>query len=141
MPPGQELLVFRYTPHTDPYHPNNKQTTKTDNPLHNALSTSYRGYVQGDTAFNTALRTGFTITDSQLLNWSGWNIHDWVMPQIELMRYLGREDKGLTTFPNQQHPTLHCSSLRIYDDGQMKMLAVQRDFIGAVDEFTTSDVG
>ncbi len=141
MPPGQELLVFRYTPHTDPYHPNNKQTTKTDNPLHNALSTAYRGYVQGDTAFNTALRTGFTITDSQLLNWGGWNIHDWVMPQIELMRYLGREDKGLTTFPNQQHPTLHCSSLRIYDDGQMKMLAVQRDFIGAVDEFPTSDVG
>lgn len=141
MPPGQELLVFRYTPHTDPYHPNNKQTTKTDNPLHNALSTAYAGYVQGDTAFNTALRTGFTITDQQLLNWGGWNIHDWVMPQIELMRYLGREDKGLTTFPNQQHPTLHCSSLRIFDDGQMKMLAVQRDFIGAVDEFPTSDVG
>ena len=141
MPPGQELLVFRYTPHTDPYHPNMKDTTKTDNPLHNALSTAYAGYIKGDTAFNTALRSGFTITDQQLLNWGGWVVHDWVMPQVELMRYLGREDKGVTTFPNAQHPTLHCSSLRIMDDGQMQMLAVHRDFIGAVDEYPSSDVG
>jgi len=141
MPPGQELLVFRYTPHTDPYHPNTKDTTKTDNPLHNALSSAYAGYVQGDTDFNTALRTGFTISDQQLLNWGGWNIHDWVFPQIEQMRYLGREDKGVTTFPNAQHPTLHCSSLRIMEDGSMEMVAVHRDYIGSVDEYPTSDVG
>ena len=141
MPPGQELLVFRYTPHTDPYHPNTKDTTKTDNPLHNTLSTAYSVYVQGDTAFNTALRSGFTITDQQLLNWGGWVVHDWVMPQVELMRYVGREDKGVTTFPNGQHPTLHCSSLRILSDGSMEMAAIHRDFIGSVDEYPSSDVG
>jgi hypothetical protein len=81
--------------------------------------------------------------------WPGWEIHDWVFPQIELMRYLGREDKSFARSPHHSgntasdpiyHPTLHCSSLRIMEDGRMMMAAIHRDYIGSEDEYPSSEI-
>jgi len=137
-PPGSELMVFRYSSVGDPYHPGAVVTTPTNNPLYNRMvadRTDATDFIYG--AYTSAMDAGFTVTDEAYLNWRGWNIHDWVFPQKEAMRYLGREDKGLMS----HHPSLHCSSLRIMDDGRMMMAAVQRDRIVTDDEYPFEDIG
>ena len=138
-PRGSELLVFRYTPGTDPFY-STKDTTATSNPLYDAMtaatSTDYIGTVQ----------TGsFTVNKA----WEGWSIHDWVFPQVELMRYLGREDKASAKHPRHSdntggdpilHPTLHASAIRFVDDGRMLMAAIQRDHIKSSEELPSLDM-
>ena len=149
MPQGSELMVFRYSPNLDPWHPHRKATTATSNPLYDALGTNASA-IDGATLYSPTFKTGFTITDESLLADSSWAIHDWVFPQVELMRYLGREQKSSMRHPKHSesdgseivlHPTIHCSSLRIMDDGRMMMAMVHRDYIDDVNEFPAADIG
>jgi hypothetical protein len=148
MPQGSELLIFRYSPHKDPYHPKNKTTSRLNNPVRDALG-SNAGITTSE-SYSAQYKTGYAITDERLLAFSAWDVHDWVIPQIELMRYLGKEDKSSRRHPKHSesdgteiilHPTVHCSSLRIMEDGRMQMAMVHRDYISTVDEYPSSDVG
>ena len=136
-PRGSELLVFKYNPSLDAFHVNN-HTTPTTTPLYE-LATTHTTSEQS---------SAITVSD-KFKQYEGWSIHDWVFPQIELMRYLGREDKAAAMHPRHSantggdplfHPTLHCSSLRFMDDGRMAMAAVQRDHIGSEEEYPASDI-
>lgn len=149
MPQGCELLIFRYSPKKDPYHPSTKNTSPSDNPIRDALGTNASA-VSGTTTYSAQYKTGFTITDERLLADSAWEVHDWVIPQLELMRYLGKEEKSSMRHPKHSesdgtevilHPTVHCSSLRIMDDGRMLMAMVHRDYIDDVSEFPSADIG
>jgi len=139
-PPGVELMLFRYEGRSDPFY-TNKQTTMADNPLRDAMeAVTTTDHITG--TYAASMDTGFTITNARLKGAGGWQIHDWVFPQKELMRYLGREDKGRAAFgANLEHPTLHCSSLSIMEDGRMMMAAIQRDTIKAAGEYPTFDIG
>ena len=149
LPKGSELLLFRYTPHDDPYHPALKDTTPADNPLRDAMLavTTSHDYISG-TYDSTLDDTGFTITDDRLLHYRGWEIHEWIFPQMELMRYLGREDKARVTHPAHSsspsnpvlHPTLHCSALSIMEDGRMMMAAIHRDYISEATDYPSVDI-
>ena len=149
MPQGCELMIFRYSPNLDPYHPASKNTTASDNPLRTALGNNASA-LDGANAYSAQYKTGYTITDERLLADSAWAVHDWVFPQVELMRYLGLEKKSSMRHPKHSesdgsevilHPTVHCSSLRIMDDGRMMMAMVHRDYIDDVNEFPAADIG
>jgi hypothetical protein len=147
MPEGTELMIFRYDPRTDPYHPGPKQTTRTDNPLRSAIGA---GIIEADNAFNTATMESITITDNTYLQSGNWEIHDWVIPQIELMRYLGREEKESRIHPKSSqastpanpiyHPTIHCSSLRVMEDGRMMMAAAHIDYIKTENDYPSAEI-
>ena len=140
VPPGQELLLFCYDRQDDPWHPGKKDTTRTDNPLRDAmLAATTTDHITG--TYATSMDSGFTITDKRLLSGLGWKVHDWVFPQRELMRYLGVEQKSQPKFNQNGHPTLHCSSLRIMEDGKMMMAAIQRDHIATALDYPLFDVG
>lgn len=153
MPPGVELLVFRYSPRLDPYHPGPKATSRSSNPVRDALAASSAGtgsVIDANTVYVSTMKTGYTISDERLLADSAWAVHDWVFPQLELMRYLGQENKGAVRHPKHSlatgsevilHPTLHCSSLRIMDDGRMMMAAIHRDYIETTSDYPSADVG
>tara|TARA_R110001592_G_scaffold70015_5_gene214755 strand:+ start:10058 stop:16162 length:6105 start_codon:yes stop_codon:yes gene_type:complete len=137
VPRGSELLIFKYRPQVDSYHLS-KYTTPTDNPLYSMASTII-GAPTGAVVQATAAHKQY----------EGWEVHDWVFPQIELMRYLGREDKSAAMHPRHSantgadpifHPTIHCSSLRFMEDGRMAMAAIQRDHIGSEEEYPSSDI-
>ena len=134
-PPGSELMIFKYSCRGDPFYTKGA-TTMADNPLRAAMvAKTNTDYITG--LYAASMDSGFTITDTATKTWKGWSIHDWVFPQKELMRYLGREDKGLLS----NHPSLHCSSLSIQEDGRMLMAAIQRDVIVSADEYPYEDVG
>ena len=136
-PRGSELLVFKYSPSLDAFHVN-KHTTPTTTPLYELATTH-----------TTSVQSSDVAVSSKFKQYEGWRIHDWVFPQIELMRYIGREDKSAAAHPRHSdntggdpifHPTLHCASLRFMDDGRMAMAAVQRDHIGSEEEYPASDI-
>ena len=143
-PRGSELLIFKYDPMTDPYY-TRVATTVSTSPLYKISPdyvTNLRYKDNEAITLNDNLLKGFKQYD-------GWQIHDWVFPQIELMRYLGREDKGMARHPRHSlntsgdpifHPTLHCSSLRFMDSGKMAMAAIHRDYIGSEEEYPASDI-
>ena len=134
-PIGSELLIFKYSYRGDPFYTIGA-TTMADNPLRAAMvAKTTTDHITGQYA--ASMDGGFTITDEATKTWRGWSIHDWVFPQKELMRYLGREDKGLVS----QHPSLHCSALSIQEDGRMLMAAIQRDVIINADEYPYEDIG
>ena len=143
LPRGSELMVFKYTPSMDSYH-TIRDTSPTDNPLYamTVLSASADW-------LNSYQAGSFAVVGNTHKQYSGWHIHDWVFPQVELMRYLGREDKANARHPRHSlnpsgtpifHPTLHCASLRFMDDGRMAMAAVHRDYIGSTEEYPSSDI-
>ena len=121
-PRGSELMIFKYNPTLDPYY-TRSATTVTNNPLYRAASSHITTKKFQDAEI-------LTITEALLpeyKQYDGWSIHDWVFPQIELMRFLGREDKANARHPRHSlntggdpiyHPTLHCSSLRFMQDGK-----------------------
>jgi len=134
-PPGSELMIFKYNTIGDPYY-TNAATSMASNPLRSAMvAKTNLDLITGN--YTTAMDAGFVVTDEATKTWKGWSIHDWVFPQKELMRYLGREDKGLPS----NHPSLHCSSISIQEDGKMLMAAIQRDVIVSADEFPFEDIG
>ena len=143
LPRGSELLIFKYTPAIDSYH-TVTNTSPTDNPLYRmAVLSSSENYI------STQQIGSFAVVGDSHKQYSGWHIHDWVFPQIEMMRYLGREDKGNARHPRHSlnvagdpifHPTLHCSSLRFMDDGRMALAAVHRDYIGSEEEYPSTDI-
>lgn len=148
MPQGIELMIFRYDRRLDPYHPSNKATSPTNNPIRDALGTNATA-VNGLTPYSAQYKTGITISNAVLLADSSWAIHDWVIPQLELMRYLGQENKSAVMHPKHSgysgstpilHPTVHCSSLRIMDDGKMMMAMVHRDYIATTSDYPTADI-
>ena len=137
-PRGSELLIFRYAPSLDPLY-TIKDTTATDNPLRTAMLAATA------TDFIGSVQTGsFDINQPS----DAWGIHDWVFPQVELMRYLGREDKAAAMHPRHSqtggdpilHPTLHAAALRFVDDGRMMLAAIQRDHIKSSDEIPSLDM-
>ena len=144
MPTGSELMIFRYNPRTDPFHPGKKRTSRSDNPLRSAFGATV---IEADNAFSSAIEN-LVLTDTDLLVGGNWEIHDWVFPQIELMRYLGREEKfsrmhpkhSLSTGDPVYHPTLHASSLRIMEDGRMMLAAVHVDYIKTESDYPSSEI-
>ena len=143
-PRGSELMIFKYNPTLDPYY-TRSATTVTNNPLYRAASS----YITTKKFQDAEI---LTITEALLpeyKQYDGWSIHDWVFPQIELMRFLGREDKANDRHPRHSlntggdpiyHPTLHCSSLRFMQDGKMAMAAIHRDYIGSEEEYPDADI-
>ena len=132
-PRGSELLIFKWTANNDALYTTDS-TTPTDNPLYNLL-------VGKSESLDS--RTGITISNSAYQ----WTIHDWVFPQVELMRYLGQERKDRARHPDHTsyaesllHPTIHCSSLRIMEDGKMMMAAIHRDMINNSGDYPTPDI-
>jgi len=132
-PRGSELLIFRWTPTNDDLYEAGK-TTPTSNPLYTLTN--------GQTD-SGSLRTGISISNYLYQ----WVVHDWVFPQVELMRYLGQERKDRARHPDHTsyaaallHPTLHCSSFRIMEDGKMMMAAIHRDMISADTEYPAADI-
>lgn len=147
--PGQELMIFRYSPQQDPWHPKGKVTSITDNPLYERINAvSAASYLSG--VFDTDLHNdrdsthsgGLLLTSDDMALTQGtdgnsWTLHDWVMPRVELMKYLGIEDKATPS----TYPILACSALRIMEDGRMLMAAVQRDTITATTQYPDSVIG
>lgn len=147
--PGQELMIFRYSPSNDPWYPPKKNTSLSDTPLYeriNALSAT--NYLSG--SFDTDLHNdrhsthsgGLLLTSDEMALTQGtdgnsWGLHDWVFPRIELMKYLGVEDKATPA----TYPIISCSALRIMEDGRMMMAAVQRDTITATTQYPDSVIG
>lgn len=146
--PGQELMIFRYSPANDPWY-RKANTNILDNPLYeriNALSAT--SYLSG--TFNTDLHNdrdsahsgGLLLTSDSMAKTQGtdgqsWSLHDWVYPRVELMKYLGVENKASPS----TYPIISCSALRIMDDGRMMMAAVQRDSITATTQYPDSVIG
>ena len=140
-PRGSELLVFKYDPSTDPFY-RNIATSVMTTPLYKA----------GDLVTTPLPNSTLTMSNSivnRFAQYEGWSVHDWVFPQIELMRYLGREDKAAAMHPRHSlntgndpifHPTLHCSSFRFMDNGKSMMAAIHRDYIGSEEEYPASDI-
>lgn len=148
-PRGSELMIFKYNPTLDPFY-TRIATSVTNNPLYRAATTGIQGdYINLPRFQNNEI---LELTESllpRLKQYEGWSIHDWVFPQIELMRYLGREDKANARHPRHSqntgntpiyHPTLHCSSLRFMQDGKMAMAAIHRDYIGSEEEYPDADI-
>ena len=135
VPPGRELVIFKYSANTDPYHPG--QTPSAQWPLRKWLDTQSADLVDTEAvALNASIHHAnhaATLTD-----WKGWEIHDWVFPQIELLSYLGVEDK---TQPRTRHPTLHCASLRFTEEGKMVMAAMHQDIITSSAQTPNMDIG
>lgn len=140
IPDGCELMIFKYDPSTDPWY--NKAVNRL-------------GLQQNITQANatTAIQSSVMFTpktDRLRTANKGWLFHDWVFPQIELMRYVGREDKSAMKHPRHSgnsgndpmfHPTLHCGDLSIMEDGRMMMAAIHRDYIGSEEEYPSNSVG
>ena len=147
--PGQELMIFRYSPANDPWYPPKKNTTLTETPLYeriNALSATNYLYGTYDTDLHNDRHTthsgGLILTTDEMALTQGtdgnsWGLHDWVFPRIELMKYLGVEDKAAPA----TYPILSCSALRIMEDGRMMMAAVQRDSITGTGQYPDSVIG
>ena len=144
-PDGCELVIFKYVPSTDPFY-TRKETTAAH--LQGNIVTN----IYGDgLAATTTVRSGVTFaTDTGKSAWRGWDFHDWVFPQVELMRYLGREDKGNMRHPRHSlntssspmfHPTLHCGDLSITENGELMIAAIHRDYIGSEEEYPTATQG
>jgi len=131
IPRQQQLMVFRYSPRTDPWHPGSKQTTPTTNKLGEWLAANAPTLTDKDAVFNASVHhVAHTVTDINLLGSRGWEIHDWVFPSGELLPYMGT---GL--------PTIHCASLRIVDDGRMLMATIQRDYVKDAGTIPQLDIG
>ena len=151
LPSGSELLIFKWSPSADKWYPGAKATTKASNPIKTQISQWVKAgvissdIVKGTTPHNDDInnRAGFLITDEDKIKTSCWDVHDWVFPQIELMAYLGQEDKGNMGSDGSVplHPTLHCSSLRIMEDGKMMMAAIHRDNIKSPFDFPSAVIG
>jgi len=149
IPPGHELMVFRYNYTQDPDHPGKVHTTPTDNPILTRLTAgNAASYLSG--AFDQQLHNdrhtshsgGFhwrSETDIKTESTSGraWDLHDWVFPRVELMRYLGADSKGSPS----TYPTISCGALRIMEDGKLLMAAVHRDTISSTDQYPDGTIG
>ena len=128
--------MFKYSPSIDAFHVN-KHTTPTTTPLYELATTH-----------TTSVQSSAVAVSQKFKQYEGWSIHDWVFPQTELMRYLGRRTSPppptLATAATRRrpdfHPTLHCSALRFMDDGRCAMAAIQRDHIGSSEEYPSSDI-
>ena len=149
-PKGTELMVWRYSPTLDPLW--TKDTTFASNPIKDMFPKSVVS-VAYDTSCDTMTRAStdlLNISRTAIGIGAVWNLHDWVMPQIEMMRYLGREEKDAVVHPLSSqaaspplpiyHPTLHCSSLRIMEDGRMAMAAVHIDYIKTENDYPAVDI-
>jgi len=148
IPPGEELMIFRYSPQQDPYYPSGT-TTITDNPIYTRFNAAGRlQYLQG--AFDSDLHNDRVSGAVNGLTWAStvdarregsdgnsWALHDWVFPRVELMKYLGTEDKANT----DNHPTISCGALRVMEDGRMMMAAVHRDKITANTQYPDATIG
>ena len=151
LPTGSELLIFKWSPEADGWYPGAKETSAASNPIKTQIAEWTKAgvitsdIVNGTTPHNTEInnRAGFEITESRKLLTSCWDVHDWVFPQIELMAYLGQEDKGNMGSDGSVplHPTLHCSALRIMEDGKMMMAAIHRDNIKSPFGFPSAVIG
>ena len=148
MPQGTELMVFQYSPKRDPWY-SSASTSSSNNPVRDALGNNASA-VNGLTTYSAQYKAGLSIADERLLADSSWQIHDWVIPQMELMRYLGVENKASVMHPKHsqatggeiiRHPTAHCSSLRIMDDGKMMMAMIHRDYIETTADYPSADIG
>jgi len=149
LPPGKELMLFRYSPAQDPDYPGSKHTSPTDNPIYVRLTRhNATQYVRGD--FDSDLHNDRHTSHANGLLWrsaadarregtdgASWSLHDWVFPRVEIMRYIGNED---TTDPDN-HPALYCGSLRIMEDGRMMMAAIHRDVVTATTQYPLGDIG
>tara|TARA_R110002012_G_scaffold87192_2_gene215860 strand:+ start:31976 stop:38377 length:6402 start_codon:yes stop_codon:yes gene_type:complete len=139
-PDGCELVIFKYAPRTDPFY-TNKETT----------AAHLQSKITSGVTATTVIQSGVTFaTDTGRAAWRGWDFHDWVFPQVELMRYLGREDKGNMRHPRHSlntsaspmfHPTLHCGDLSITENGELMIAAVHRDYIGSEEEYPSATQG
>ncbi len=148
IPPGDELMIFRYTPAQDPYYPNGS-TTVTDNPVYERFNAAGRlQYIQG--TYSSDLHNDRLSGLVGGLNWTtpakarregtdgnSWGLHDWVFPRVELMKYLGSENKA----DMSEHPVICCGALRCMEDGRMLMAAVHRDRITATGQYPDSTIG
>ena len=147
IPRGSELLVFKYSPKGDYYDAGRSHTTATNNPLYTVMTKSTTtDYITGAFSATINNRSGFAVSVADAKTGHGWRVHDWVFPQVELMRYLGTEQKDRAQHPSLTvnpllHPTLHCGALRFSDDGRMMMAAIHRDSISATDQFPLGDIG
>tara|TARA_R110001592_G_scaffold67354_8_gene206577 strand:- start:2002 stop:8190 length:6189 start_codon:yes stop_codon:yes gene_type:complete len=140
VPDGCELLIFKYDPATDPWYSPSVNVNHLSNNITEATPT-------------TTIQSGITFTPKEntlKTEYKGWDFHDWVFPQIELMRYVGRESKFDMKHPRHSgntgnspmfHPTLHCGDLSIMEDGRMVMAAIHRDYIGSEEEYPSNAVG
>ena len=152
LPSGSELLIFKWTPEADAWYPGMTDTRLDSNPVQTQISdwikagTLTHNIISAE--FATAYleindRAGFAITDENKLKTSCWDVNDWVFPQVELMAYLGQEDKGNMNSDGSTplHPTLHCSALRIMEDGRMMMAAIHRDNIKSPYDMPSATIG
>jgi hypothetical protein len=151
-PKGCELLIWRYSSTNDPLYPTT--SLYLSNPIRDGFPAAFTPYVQSTHDNMTRLESN-KIKASQRKTALGigavWEIHDWVMPQLEMMRYLGREEKFSTAHPKSEdgiaggsrpmfHPTLHCSSLRATDEGKFTMAAVHIDYIKTENDYPAVDI-
>lgn len=137
VPPGHELVIFKYSAMTDPYYPGMNPSSKW--PLTKWLSSKSSSLTDATAVLNASVHHANHTTT--LTSWAGWEIHDWVFPQIELMAYLGTEDKTQPIGQTRQHPTIHCGSLRFTDEGKMVMGAVHQDIITSSAQKPSMDIG
>ena len=143
---GMELFIWRYSPQDDPLYPQTHQQSKIAMGIFtNGLNKHGQPYAQATMDNITPSKMPFEKPREGGLNGAVWALHDWVMPQVELMRYLGREEKteaehfevsGSQTF----HPSLHCSSLRAMEDGRFMMAAVHVDYIKTEADYPTNEI-
>ena len=143
-PTGMELFIWRYSPQDDPLYPSQSEGRLAMSGMTNGVAKIGGLYnASMDNISPTALSWHKPRTGN--LEGAVWAIHDWVMPQVELMRYLGREEKteaehyevsGSHTY----HPSLHCSSLRAMDDGRFMMAAVHVDYIKTEADYPTNEI-
>lgn len=152
-PQGCELLVWRYSPSSDPLY--SPTSTALSNPIRTMFPMSASDVAYTAATCDNITRLSSALNESERKGALGrgavWAIHDWVMPQIEMMRYLGREEKDAVAHPKSQrgvaggskpiyHPTLHCSSLRAMDDGRFTMAAVHIDYIKTENDYPALDI-
>lgn len=146
IPQGCELLVWRYSPTLDPLY--TRSSTYLSNPILSGFPSSGVSIPYSAATCDSITRTQIgELTNTPLGYGAVWSIHDWVMPQIEMMRYLGREEKNAVKHPKASggsapiyHPTLHCSSLRAMDDGRFVMAAVHVDYIKTENDYPAVDI-
>lgn len=144
-PTGMELFIWRYSPTDDPLYPPTSVTSPMfkmfGDRITDGASVPFNHATDEDIS---PIKTDYESPRSGMQG-AVWSIHDWVMPQVELMRYLGREEKteaehtevsGSRTF----HPSLHCSSLRCMDDGRFLMAAVHVDYIKTEADYPSNDI-
>ena len=143
-PTGMELFVWRYSPQDDPLYPSQSDGYMAMSNLTDGVNKHGRSYTPAMDNI-TPQPASWHKPRTGNLEGAVWAIHDWVMPQVELMRYLGREEKteaehyevsGSHTY----HPSLHCSSLRAMDDGRFMMAAVHVDYIKTEADYPTNEI-